>query len=222
MELKMGNYRIVLADDHAMLREGIKKIINSAKGMEVVGEAGDGLELIEVLKKVSPDMAILDISMPKLRGIEATHEIKDTYPNIKVLILSMHKKKEYFQRAMTAGADGYLLKEDTSLELINAIQAIRNGRPFLSSILIKEFPQDLLNICLGEAEVDDDPLSIRERQVLKLLAEGKTSREIAEVLYISVRTAQHHRANVKKKLKLKKTADLVKYAISKGYTPNYS
>lgn len=216
----MQNYRIVLADDHVMLREGIKNIINSAEGMEVVGEAGDGLELIKKLNKLTPDMAIIDISMPKLRGIEATYEIKTAHPDIKVLILSMHKKKEYFQRALAAGAEGYLLKEDTSLELINAIRAIQSGKPFLSSILIQEFPQDLLNVCLGKADLDEDPLTIRERQVLKLLAEGKTSREIAELLYISVRTAQHHRANVKKKLKLKKTVDLVKYAIGKGYTSN--
>lgn len=218
----MGNYRIVLADDHAMFREGIKRIINGAKGMEVIGEAGDGLELLNLLTLLCPDMAIVDISMPKLGGIEATQEIKTLYPEIKVLILSMHNKQDCFQRAMAAGAKGYLLKEDTASELIRAIRAIRKGRHFLSAVLVKEYPQALLNICLGKAKIDDDPLSLRERQVLKLLAEGKTSREIADVLKISVRTAQHHREHVKKKLKLKKTAELVKYAIHRGYTSEFS
>lgn len=214
----MKEYRIVLADDHAMLREGIKKIINSSGGMQVVGEAGDGLALIQLLKKTATDMAILDISMPKLRGIEAVYEIKASHPEIKVLILSMHKKKEYLHRVLSAGAEGFLLKDDTGNELVNAINTIREGGTFLSSIFLKEFSQDLIGICRGETNLNKEPLSTRERQVLKLIAEGKTSMEIAELLFISVRTVQHHRANIRRKLNLKKTVDLVKYAIRQEYT----
>lgn len=214
----MNAYRIVLADDHAMLREGIKNIINGSGDMLVVGEAGDGLELINLLKKTDTDMAILDISMPNLRGIEAVHEIKASYPEVKVLILSMHKKKEYLHRVLSAGAEGFLLKDDTGDELVNAINTIRHGGTFLSSIFLKEFSQDLIGICRGETRLDKEPLSTRERQVLKLIAEGKTSKEIADMLFISVRTVQHHRANIRKKLNVTKTVDLVKYAISQDYT----
>jgi two-component system, NarL family, response regulator NreC len=214
----MNTYRIVLADDHAMLREGIRGIINAADRMEVVGEAGDGLELIRLLGKTATDMAILDISMPNLRGIEAVEEIKAHYPQIKVLILSMHKKKEYLQRVLSAGAEGFLLKDDTGNELVNAINTIRKGGTFLSPIFLKEYSQDLIDICRDAGSPDQkDPLSHRERQVLRLLVEGKTSKEIAELLFISVRTVQHHRANIKRKLNLKKTVDVVKYAISRDY-----
>lgn len=214
----MKPYRIVLADDHAMLREGIKGIINATKNMAVVGEAGDGLELLRLLKKTETDMAILDISMPNLRGIEAIHEIKASYPHVKVLMLSMHKKKEYLQRVLSLGAEGFLLKDDSGNELINAIHTIRKGGTFLSPIFLKEFSQDLVSICRGEVGNNKEPLSVRERQVLKLIVEGKTSKEIAELLFISVRTVQHHRANIRAKLNIRKTVDLVKYAITEEHT----
>lgn len=217
----MKPYRIVLADDHAMLREGIKGIINSTENMTVVGEAGDGLELLRLLKKTDVDMAILDISMPNLRGIEAIHEIKSAYPHVKVLILSMHKKKEYFHRVLSLGAEGFLLKDDSGNELINAINTIRKGGTFLSSIFLKEFSQDLVGICRGETGNSKEPLSVRERQVLKLIVEGNTSKEIADMLFISIRTVQHHRANIRAKLNLKKTVDLVKYAITEEHTSPY-
>ncbi|MDX9787573.1 MAG: response regulator transcription factor [Desulfobacterales bacterium] len=213
----MMSYRIVLADDHAILREGIKSIINATERLSVVGEASDGLELIRLLRKVDTDMAILDISMPNLRGIEALHEIKAHYPHIKVLILSMHKKKEYLQRVLSAGAEGFLLKEDTGNELVNAISAIRKGGTFLSPIFLKEYSQDLIGICRGARHDEKELLSHRERQVLELIVEGKTSQEIAMLLYISVRTVQHHRANIRRKLNIKKTVDLVRYAMSHGY-----
>lgn len=213
----MKPYRIVLADDHAMLREGIKGIITAVDQMSVVGEAGDGLELIRLLRKVDTDMAILDISMPNLRGIEALHEIKSHYPHIKVLILSMHKKKEYLQRVLSAGAEGYLLKDDTGNELVNAINTIRKGGTFLSPIFLKEYSQDLIGICRGPHHSEKGPLSHRERQVLELIVEGKTSKEIADLLYISIRTVQHHRANIRRKLGVKKTVDLVRYAMGNGY-----
>ncbi|MFC1821493.1 response regulator [Thermodesulfobacteriota bacterium] len=214
----MNPYRIVLADDHVMLRQGIKKIIEESKEMKVVGEASDGLELLELLKSATPDMVVLDISMPSLRGIEATREIKMTYPEVKVLILSMHRKKEYLYHSLSAGAAGYCLKEDTDTELFTAIDTIRRGGVYLSPLLSKELTQDFIEICRGDGKLPEEPLTNREREVLKLIAEGKTNKEIAGLLFISVRTVQHHRANIMKKLKIKKMADLVKYAIRKGYT----
>jgi DNA-binding NarL/FixJ family response regulator len=201
-----------------MLRRGIKKIIEASRGMVVVGEASDGLELLDLLKKITPDLVILDISMPNLRGVEATREIKMIYPGVEILILSMHKKKEYLYHAFSAGARGYLLKEDTDTELFSAIEKIRKGETYLSPVLSRELAGDLVEIFSGKAKLHSDPLTNREREVLKLLAEGKSSKEIADLLFISARTAQHHRASIMKKLKLRKTADLVKYAIAKGYT----
>jgi len=214
----MSPYRILLADDHVMLRQGIKKIIEASKEMVVVGEANDGLELLDLLKKITPDLVILDISMPNLRGVEATREIKMIYPEVEILILSMHKKKEYLYHAFSAGAKGYLLKEDTDTELFSAIETIRRGKSYLSPVLSKELAGDLIEIFSGKAKLHGDPLTTREREVLKLIAEGKSSKEIADLLFISARTAQHHRASIMKKLKLRRTADLVKYAIAKGYT----
>lgn len=214
----MSPYRIVLADDHALLRKGVRKIIEESGDMTVVGEAGDGLELLNLLKKETPDLVILDISMPNLRGIEATAEIKQSYPEVDVLILSMHKRKEYLYHSLNAGAKGYLLKDDTDVELLSAIKKIRGGGVYLSSILSDELTSDFIKIASGTAKLTQDNLTMRERQVLKLVAEGKTSEEIANLLFISSRTVQNHRANIMKKLNLSSTADLVKYAIRLGYT----
>lgn len=214
----MSPYRIVLADDHTIMREGIKKIIETSKGMEVVGEASDGFELLNLLKKITPHMVILDISMPKLRGVEATREVKVAYPDIEILILSMHKKKEYVYHAFSAGAKGYLLKEDTGTELFSAIETIRRGEIYLSPLLSRELAVDFIETLSRDNKFSKEPLTNREREVLKLLAEGMASKEIAALLFISVRTVQEHRANIRKKLNLKNTANLVKYAIRKGYT----
>jgi len=162
-------------------------------------------------------MVILDISMPNLRGIEATREIKMIYPDMKVLILTMHKNKEYLYHAISAGAEGYLLKEDADTELFSAIKTIRQGGIYISPLLSEELTDDLVQICRGSGKPSFDPLTTREREVLKLIAEGKSNKEIANLLFISVRTVQCHRANIMEKLNLKKTADLVKYAIRKGY-----
>lgn len=131
----MDHYDIVLADDHVLVRQGIKKIIQENNDMHVMGEAADGLELLEILEKTNPDMVILDISMPKLRGLEAAARIKMLYPKIKILILSMHRSKEYLRQALAAGVDGYLLKEDADVSLFHAIHAIREGKTFISPLL---------------------------------------------------------------------------------------
>ena len=212
-------YRIVLADDHVMFRQGIKNILERVEDLKVVGEAGDGLELLELLKKTTQDMVILDISMPKLRGLEATREIKVISPRVKVLILTMHKNKEYVYYAISAGAEGYLLKEDAETELFTAIEKIRQGGHYISPLLSGELTHELIQTSSnGKLTPQSDPLTIREREVLKLIAEGITNKEIANLLFISIRTVEHHRANIMRKLNIKQTANLVKYAIRKGYT----
>jgi DNA-binding NarL/FixJ family response regulator len=207
----------VLADDHTLFRQGIKKIVEESGDMLVGGEASDGLELLDLLKKETPHLVILDISMPNLRGIEAISEIKQSFNKVEVLILSMHKKKEYLYHSFSAGAKGYVLKDDTDKELLNAIRTIRGGGVFLSSLLANELTYDFIKVCSSDGKPTGETLTLREKQVLKLVAEGKTSEEIAGLLFISARTVQNHRANVMKKLSLKRTADLVKYAIRHGY-----
>jgi DNA-binding NarL/FixJ family response regulator len=214
----MEPYRIVIADDHVMVREGICNIVNADPGLAVVGQAGDGLELLKVLKQINADMVILDVTMPGLRGLEVAREIHTSHKEIHVLFLSMHKNREFLSLAMAAGAKGYLLKEDSGTELLRAIKVIRNGQTYLSAKLISQYPSDIIDIFTGRDSVTPDALTNRERQVLKLIAEGKTDRQIGELLFISLRTVQRHRFNIRTKLNLKRTADLVKYAIAHHYT----
>ena len=212
----MDAYTIVLADDHAMFRDGMRKIIERIEGTTISGEVNDGLELLELLKSSSPNLVILDISMPNLRGLEAIREIKKTYPQVKVLVLTMHKKKEFLRQALRDGADGFLLKEDAGSELIRAVQTVRNGGKYLSP---------LLSGVLTSLAVEEDKtevLTMREREVLKLLAEGKRAKEIAAALYISPHTVRRHRSNIMEKLDIKSLADLVKYAISQNYILDHS
>jgi DNA-binding NarL/FixJ family response regulator len=215
----MAPYHLVLADDHVLFRQGLERILEKKGDLEVVGEAGDGLELLNLLKKLTPHMIILDISMPNLRGLEAIHEIKGIYPEMKILILTMHKDKEYLHQAMSAGADGYLLKEDADTELFSAIEMVRLEKIYVSPHLANDLVDEWAKIRRGGSKPVSKPdhLTTREKEILKLIAEGKSSKEIADLLFISVRTAEHHRANMMVKLNVKKTADLVRYAIQKGY-----
>lgn len=214
----MSSYRIVLADDHVILRDGVKHIIQEKPDLCVVGEASDGLELLRLLKRQQTDLILLDISMKGLRGIEATREIKSSHPEIKIVILTMHKKRCYIQHALAAGADGYLLKESTGDELFDAITCVRNGGHYISNSLSKELSSEMLRVYRNGAKSHKETLTVREKEILKLIAEGKASKEIADLLFISIYTVNNHRANIIKKLKMKKTADLVKYAIQEGYT----
>jgi DNA-binding NarL/FixJ family response regulator len=215
-----SHFRILLADDHVMFRRGVRKIIQGIDNVEVVGEASDGLELLRLLKDLNPNLIILDISMPNLRGLEATREIKCIDSRVKVLILTMHKDREYLYHALTAGAEGYLLKEDADGELISAIETLRKGGTFISPLLSAKMADIFVekfragNVPRG---VPEEPITVREREIIKLIAEGRSSKEIGELLFISSRTVQHHRANIMRKLNVKKTTDLVKYAIQKGY-----
>jgi len=215
----MTRYRIVLADDHVLVRQGLRRILAERPDLEVVGEASDGLELLELLNRIKPDLVILDIFMPNLRGIEAIHEIKKIYADLKVLILTMNRDKEYLYLALSEGAKGYLLKEDADKELFSAIEKVRQGKTYVSPFFSEGVIDDLVQIGKGDAKTvfETDSLTIREREVLKLIAEGKSSKEIAQALFISVFTVNNHRASIMEKLNLKKATDLVKYAIRKGY-----
>jgi len=213
----LKTYRIILADDHVILREGIKKIINDTATLEVVGEASNGMALLALVQRAAPDMVILDVAMPKLRGIEAALEIQRQYPHVAILFLSMHKSREYLEKALASGAKGYVVKEDSGHELIHAIQTIQRGGSYLSPMMMKELSDDPIGICRGRSRGTQDPLTPRERQVLQLIADGKTSKEIAQLLFISIHTVHNHRKNIKHKLAVRKNTELVKYALKHGY-----
>ena len=212
-----GKCRIVLADDHAMLRQGIKKIIDEEENLEVVGEVSDGLELIDFLNNNRVSLVLLDISMPNVRGIEAINEVRRAQPGVKVIMLTMHNNKEYLYAAIAAGADGYLLKENSYDELLSAIDQVMLGETYISSTLAADFSEDLMKFYRKNKKLPFEHLTNREREVLKMVAEGNTSREIGDLLYISLRTVEHHRANIMRKMKFRSVADLIKYALDKGY-----
>jgi DNA-binding NarL/FixJ family response regulator len=207
----LSAYTVILADDHVMFRRGVKKIISEIADLKVIGEADDGLELLQLLNKKTPDLVIVDISMPNLRGLEATREIKRSHPHVKIMLLTMHRKREFLKQAIDAGAEGFLLKEDADSELIQGIKAIREGKKFISPLLTAE----MADLIMSKDRID--LLSTREREVLKLFAEGKTPKEIGEFLFISILTVRRHLANIKKKTNLKKSQDLVRFALSEGY-----
>jgi DNA-binding NarL/FixJ family response regulator len=212
----MEPYRIVLADDHALFRRGMRKIIDDVPGMEVIGEANDGLELLEMLKKLTPDLVVLDISMPNLRGVEATREIRTLYPRTKVLILTMHKNKEYLYHAIASGANGYMLKEDSDEELLLAVETICKGGTYVTQKLTGAMAHDLSRAISGKDPVPANSLTSREREIIRFIVKGKTNAEIAATLSISTRTVETHRANLMKKMKVKKIAELVRYAVEHG------
>jgi DNA-binding NarL/FixJ family response regulator len=209
----MPPYRIILAEDHAMIRETIKKSIEEVPGLKIVGECCDGREVLKFLEHSVPDMLILDISMPHLQGIEATRMIKDRYPDLKILILTMHKSRMHVAAALEAGADGYIVKEDALSVLISAIEKIRSGENYISTLVTEQ----LMHIFFPKRGSSPDILSKREIEILTLVAEGKSSRQIAPILSISHTTVNNHRMRIKKKLGFSKTSDLLKYAIQKGF-----
>jgi DNA-binding NarL/FixJ family response regulator len=212
----MTAYRVILADDHALFRSGVKRILEEIPDVEVVGEAADGMQLLASLKEATPDLVILDISMPKLRGLEIIQDIKTLYPKVQVLILTMHKNPEYLSYALGAGAAGFLLKEDADPELLEGIATIRRGKTYLSPSISQVLP-DLLRRGVQPDGTPQEVLTHREREILKLLSDGKSSKEIGDLLFISLRTVQNHRANIMRKLKVRRIADLIKYAVHKGY-----
>jgi DNA-binding NarL/FixJ family response regulator len=222
----MTPYRIVLADDHVMVRQGLRRIIEGAADLKVIGEADDGLALVQLLRRLHPDLVILDISMPRLRGIEVIQEAKVIHRDLKVLMLTMHGELELLNAAISAGANGYILKEEADTRLFTAIDRIRRGElyvsPRLSDALTSDWAMmthDWARACrtAGSPPAEVERLTTREREVLKLTAEGNSSKEIADLLCISTRTVEHHRAHIMTKLKLRKAADVVRYAVQQGY-----
>jgi RNA polymerase sigma factor (sigma-70 family) len=214
----MKRHRIILADDHIILRRGLRMILETRNDFEVVAEVGDGLELLQLLNHQVPEVIVLDISMPKLRGIEAIPEIKRAHFETKILVLTMHRDEEFMRQAIAAGADGYLLKEDADKDLFSAIDTILQGRIYVSPFLSAESMRDWSQLRQGKKILSSfERLTNREREVLKLITEGKSSKEIGDLLHISVRTVERHRANLMEKLHAKRTADLVKYAVRQGY-----
>jgi DNA-binding NarL/FixJ family response regulator len=207
----------VLADDHIIVRQGIKRMIEERSDLEVIGEASDGAELLGLLRKLRTHMVIVDISMPNLGGIEATQEIKKIYPKVKVLLLTIHKSKEILHHAISNGADGYMVKEESEKELYSAIAKIRQGGVYISPHLSEELTEDYIDTCRGTLNPSLERLTKREREILKFIADGKSSREIANLLFLSVRTVENHRANIMEKMGVKNAADLVKHAVQKGY-----
>lgn len=209
----MPPYRLVIADDHSLIRQGLKSLILQESSLCLVGEAGNGVELLEQLQANPPDLVILDISMPKLNGIDAVARIKSRFPQIAILILTMHASSHHFYQAMAAGVQGYLIKDDSEAELLTAIRLIRDGKPYISSQLAPEVTAAVIAELRDGARVPFVSLSEREKQVLRLVVQGFSSRAIGEALQLSPRTIDHHRANLLKKFRMKNTVDLVNHVV---------
>lgn len=213
----MGRIRVLLADDHAMVRQGVRALLEAEAFVEVVGEAADGREAIAKAEELRPDIVITDIGMPGLNGLEATRRIASLVPPIKVLVLTMYDDERYVQRILRAGASGYVLKQAVSADLVTAIQSIWQGESYLSPAISKKLINAFVrNGHTASAEDPYDLLTDREREVLQLVAEGHTNREIAELIYVGVKTVETHRANVMDKLGVRGLASLVRFAISRG------
>ena len=210
--------RVLLVDDHAMFREGVRSLLEGEPDMEVVGEVEDGRAAVETALALRPDVVLMDITMPGLDGIEATRQIRSRDDTIKVLILTMHDNEDVFFRSISAGASGYVLKRSGGVELMSAIRSTHEGNSYLSPLLAKALMSDYLQ---RSERVQDGPaqgrrLSAREQEILKLIAEGHSSREIAEMLDLSVKTVHNHRTRLMTKLDIHRNTDLVKYAIRLG------
>jgi len=213
----VAKIRVLLADDHAIVREGIKRILAEEPDIEVVGEAGDGLQAVEMAKKLKPDVAILDITMPALNGIEATRQIRSSLPNTHTLTLTMHEDDTYVFQLLKAGAAGYVLKRAAATDLVQAVRAAQRGEAFLYPSVAKAVVADYLKrLEEGEGREQYDGLTEREKEILTLVADGATNQEIARKLFISIKTVQTHRAHIMEKLDLHDRTKLVRYAIRKG------
>ncbi len=213
----MPKQKVLIADDHALVREGISAFLKLSDEFEVVAEASDGIEAIEKTAKYRPDIIIMDINMPKLGGLEATIEIKKMQPNAKVLVLTQYEDKEYINRFLKAGVSGYLLKKAVGSDLITGLKAISRGELYLYSSIATEVVTRYLHGDVGSDMEDPyEKLSDREKQVLKLIAEGYTHKEMADMLHISAKTVIAHQTNIGEKLGIHSRAGFIKFAIQKG------
>ena len=209
--------RIVLADDHIVMRNGLRLLLERQSDFEVVGEAGDGRKTVEICDTLKPDVVVLDIAMPNLNGIEAARQISSKYPQTAIVILSMHSDEGYVLRALKAGARAYLLKDSAETDLIQAIRVVTEGKAFFSPAISKTLVDDYVRR-LQQRGVEDsyELLTTREREVLQLLAEGKSNKEVAQVLNLSLYTVETHRGNILQKLNLHSVPELILYAVRKG------
>jgi DNA-binding NarL/FixJ family response regulator len=206
--------KLFLADDHKMFRDGLRVQLDNVENILVVGEASNGREAVKMVEDLKPDVAVLDVAMPLMNGIEATRHILKSLPDIKVIILSMFADDIYVREALKAGAQGYLLKEESVIQLVEAIKNVLQGKVYLSKSIEEAMMEDFVKqIRNGDMDSTKGLLTGREREVLQLIAEGRTSREIADILYISVSTVDTHRKKIMDKLSIRNTAGLVKYAI---------
>ncbi len=209
--------RIVLADDHTILREGLRALLSADPDFEIIGEAGNGREAVRCVEKLGPDLLLMDLSMPRMSGMDAISEIKKRYPETKIIALTVHKTEEYLLSTLQAGVDGYVLKDATHDELVMAIHNVMAGKPYLSPGISDKVIEGYLEGKEGSLSVSSwQRLSQREREVLKLIAEGYKNKEIAEDLCISLKTVEKHRANLMKKLDLHNAAGLTVYAMKRG------
>ena len=209
--------KIIIAEDHTILRDGLKALLSSNPEFDIVGEAEDGLEAIRSVEKLSPDLLLMDLSMPRMNGITAIRDIKKSRPDTKIIALTVHRTEEYILAALKAGADGYVLKDATHEELVMAIKTVLRGTPYLSPGVSAKVIEGYLDGKKSRKAVTPwETLSNRERDVLKLVAEGYKNKEIASYLCISLKTVEKHRANLMKKLDLHNAAALTTYAINRG------
>lgn len=208
--------RVVLAEDHTIVRQGLRSILEQQPGIEVIAEAENGREAVRIAEQLKPDVVVMDFSMPELNGLEATRQIKQRVPEVKVLILTRHTNREYVKSILRAGASGYMIKKSAADELILAIQSVYRGDSFLDPSISRIVIDGYLHPSEGENQAQELIITPRQREVLQLIAEGHPNREISSILHISVKTVDNHRANLMDKLGLNSTTELIKYAIRVG------
>lgn len=212
----MRKLRILLADDHGVVRKGLRFLLESEADLEVVGEAADGRQAVDMTTQLGPDVVVMDIAMPRLNGIDATSQIVKQNPEVGVIMLSMYSDEEYLVRTLTAGAKGYLLKDSAETDLVSAVRSVAEGKPFFSPAIAKTLLDDYVRRLQQRGLADAyELLSDREREVLQLLAEGKTNKEVATLFNLSIHTVETHRTHLMQKLNLHNTAEIVLYAVRK-------
>ncbi|HEY7160238.1 MAG TPA: response regulator transcription factor [Acidobacteriota bacterium] len=211
----MKQIGLVIADDHTLLRDGMRALLDSTDGIKVVAEANDGLEVMEQVKKHQPDVVLMDIGMPRMNGLDATKLITQNYSNTRVLIISMHANEEYVLRALRAGAAGYILKESRKQELLHAIETVASGGTYLSPKVSRHVIDNYVQ-SVGAHKSPLEKLTPRQRETLKLIAEGRSSREIASMLDLSIKTVETHRTQLMERLDIHDVAGLVRFAIKSG------
>ena len=213
----MPKIRLLVGDDHTLMRQGLRKILEERPEWEVVAEVGDGREAVRKCIELKPDVAVLDVAMPLLNGIDATHQIVRKVPETRVLVLSMHSDEAYVTRALQAGATGYILKDSAGKDLLKAIASVASGQAYFSPAIARLMLDDYVRRVAGSGVVDRyETLSEREREIFQLIAEARTNKEVAELLEISPATVETHRARILQKLDIHNTAELVLYAVRRG------